>query len=249
MRSAADLALWLASDRLRYHEAQHHTPYRSTVHLAEFLSGLPDVANGDALDVPCGACGVMTYLGPRFPGLRWTGIDIAGKSLFGIARAALDRVCVAAELLTGDFYQLAHAVGGRQFDLVLCTQTLFCLPDFEPLVEQLCAVARRWVVITSLFTDWNIDVKIEATDYTLPPGVQGPFRYNVLSLPRFLTWCAGRGWDQHVVRDFEIDVDLPAPPARGLGTHTIRTADGGRLQASGPILLPWKFVALRRSAP
>ena len=40
-------------------------------------------------------------------------------------------------------------------------------------------------------------------------------------------------------------VDLPKPEHGGMGTYTETTASGRRIQLSGPLLLPWKFIALR----
>ena len=87
--------------------------------------------------------------------------------------------------------------------------------------------------------------RVEITDYTWPEGVQGPHFYNVYSLDRFRQLCEARGCREFVTRDFEIDVDLPEPSARGMGTYTRTLADGRRLQFSGPLLQPWKLFGVR----
>jgi omega-amidase len=236
--------VWQDPARLPYHTAQLREPYRSTVELARFIRRhLPEHA-GTALDVACGAGGNIAYLGQTFPGYRWTGIDIAGARLFPLAREAAAERGIDVTLVEGDFHKLVDVFGERRFDLVLSIQTLLGIPAYEAALDQLLAVTRGWLVVTSLFTTADVDAKVEVFDYTLPDGRQGPFYYNVYSLERFRRQCAARGGREFIVHDFEIDVDLPQPP-RGMGTYTQLMADGTRLQRSGPLAMPWKFVAVR----
>jgi len=236
--------VWQDPGRLPYHTAQLREPYRSTVALARFIRRhLPEHV-GTALDVACGAGGNIAYLGQTFPGYRWTGIDIAGARLFPLARQAAAERGIDVTLVEGDFHKLVDVFGEGRFDLVLSIQTLLGIPAYEAALDQLLAVTRGWLVVTSLFTTADVDAKVEVFDYTLPDGRQGPFYYNVYSLERFRRQCAARGCREFIVDDFEIDVDLPQPP-RGMGTYTQLMADGTRLQRSGPLAMPWKFVAVR----
>jgi predicted amidohydrolase/SAM-dependent methyltransferase len=236
--------VWQDAGRLPYHTGQLREPYRSTVELARFIrSRLPD-HTGTALDVACGAGANIAYLGQVFPGYRWTGIDIAGGRLFPLARQAAAERGIEVALVEGDFHKLVDVFGEQRFDLVLSIQTLLGIPAYEAALEQLLAVTRGWLVVTSLFTTADIDAKVEVFDHTLPEGCQGPFYYNVYSLERFRRQCAAAGCREFIVHDFEIDVDLPQPP-RGMGTYTQLMADGTRLQRSGPLAMPWKFVAVR----
>ena len=82
-------------------------------------------------------------------------------------------------------------------------------------------------------------------DYARPANSQGPFFYNVYSLARVRHLCERHGCRDFVAEDFEIDVDLPRPTVYGLTTYTERLADGRRLQFTGPLFQPWKFVAVR----
>jgi hypothetical protein len=69
--------------------------------------------------------------------------------------------------------------------------------------------------------------------------------YNIYSLPRFEEFCRERGATEIIATPFEIDVDVPRPEHREMGTWTERMADGRRLQRSGPLTMPWWFVAIR----
>lgn len=234
-----------AREDLDYHARQFDEEYRSTVHLAEFLRSLPGLEGGEALDVGCGAGANIYHLARGLPGYRWTGLDIAGSVVFPIGRPKFAAAGLDVTLIEGDFLRLRETFTGRHFNLVLSIQNLSWIPGYEAALEQLLAVTKGWLVVTSLFTDFYVDARVEIRDYTWSADCQGPFYYNVYSLARFRQFCEDRGCREFVSRDFEIDIDLPRPASGGLGTYTERLADGRRLQFTGPILQPWKFVAVR----
>ncbi len=241
--------IWKHRDRVPYHLAQFEEPYRSTVHLARFIRSVTGAPGGTALDVACGAGANIHHLGAALPGYRWTGVDLAGEELFPLGRPFFERWGEQPELVTGDFYRLREALGGRRFDLVLFMQTLNSVPyGYEPLMAELLGVTRGWLFISALFTDSRVDARIEAMDYTRSEDCQGPFFYNVYAMDRLRDWCMRAGSPEVIAADFEIDVDLPPPAHGGLQTYTRRLADGTRLQISGPLLMPWKFVAVRGAA-
>jgi SAM-dependent methyltransferase len=215
--------IWKNQDRIPYHIRQFEEPYRSTVHLGRFIQSLVPTPTGDALDVACGAGANIFYLSQLFPHYRWAGVDIAGDVLFSIGRQQFrDRGC-AVTLIEGDLYKLTDVFPDRRFDLVLSIQTLLGLPEYEEAMDQLLAVTRGWLFVTSLFTDFDVDAKIQAMDYA----------------------CESRGCQQFVSQDFDIDIDLPRPQKYGLTTYTQTLIDGRRLQFTGPLLQPWKFVGIR----
>jgi ubiquinone/menaquinone biosynthesis C-methylase UbiE len=238
--------VWTADDTLEFHARQFREPNRSTIHIGRFLQtlGLPESA--DALDVGCGAGAPILYLAALFPGFRWTGLDVAGDALFPLGREEAKKRGVAVEFVEGDFYRLSEAVGGRTFDLVLSIQTLPFIPDYRPALDQLLAVTRDRFVVSCLFTELDVDARTLMIDYTKPESVR-ELHYNTCSLPRFERFCADRGFGRFVSREFEMDIDLPQRAA-GRGTYTRTLADGRRLQFSGPVYLPWMFLAMQRTA-
>lgn len=238
---------WTQRGIVPYHERQLEAPYRSTVHLADVIARRCGMIEGSAIDVGCGAGANILYLGQRFPGLDWTGVDIAGEMLFPLARTHLERAGRSATLITGDFHRLRELVGGRTFDLVLSIQTLSFLPEYERALEELLAIARGWLVVSSLFTEFDVDARTTVMDHTAPSGSRGPHHYNVLALAPFRAFCEERGCRAFHAEDFEIDVDLPQR-GTGLGTYTRRMADGHRLQFSGPLPMPWKVVVVQMGA-
>lgn len=239
--------IFKSQDIVPYHIRQFEEPYRSTVHLGRFLNRLDLPPKADVLDVACGAGSTMLYLSQQFPDFRWTGVDYAGDLLFPIGRRYIDPSSKPITLMTGDMYKLAELFPGRKFDVVLCIQTLTFLPDYRAALEQLLAVTGSWLIVSSLFTDFDIDATIEVTDFTREDGVREPEHFNVYSLAQFRAFCAARGFQTLIASDFEIDVDLAPPASGGRGTYTRRLEDGRRLQFSGPVALPWKFLAISKS--
>lgn len=238
-------SFWRNPDHAAYHTRQFEQVYRSTVALTDFLRATVRRPEGEALDVACGAGANMLHLSRAFPSYRWTGVDLAGDVTFPIGRPRLREAGLEAELIQGDFGRLSDVVNGRRFDLVLCLQTLLAVRRFEPVLEQLLAVTRGWLVVSSLFSAFDVDVFTEAVDYTRAPGAQRGWRFNTYSLRRFRDLCHARGAREIVDREFEIDIDLPPPESGGLNTFTQKREDGHRVQFTGPIHQPWRFVAVR----
>lgn len=241
--------IWMSDDILAYHRRQLAEPYRSTVHLAQFMQRVIPGHTGTALDVACGTGANMIHLHGYFPDYRWVGVDYAGDMLFplGTEYKQEHHPDIEMELVNGDMYELATIFQGRTFDLVLSMQTLSWIPVYEEALEQLLAVTRGWLVVTSLFSDYNIDTKVEVCDYTRDDGIVEPQYYNIYSLPRFSAYCQERGAQDVISQDFVIDIDLPQTSA-GRGTYTRMLADGTRLQFTGSLHLPWKFVTVKMGA-
>jgi SAM-dependent methyltransferase len=246
MQSRGQELIWKSEDILAYHERQFDTPYRSTVHLGRFMKALHLPNEADVLEVGCGAGAPIHHLAPLFPGFRWTGVDFAGDVLFPLGRPRLEEAGIHAELINGDFFKLTEIFGERKFNIALSIQTLSSLPAYQTALEQLLAITKNWVIISSLFTEFEIDARIEVIDYSRPDAVREPEYYNVYSLKRFREECELLGFTHFVSEEFEMDVDLPVEH-RGRGTFTRTLADGRRLQFSGPLHLPWRFVAMQRS--
>jgi len=239
---ATQRQLWLDPSQFTYHERQVATPYRSTVHLERFMRSLP-LRGGRALDVGCGTGANMLYLSEHLPGFQWTGVDIVGGALFDMARMRFAAHGYEATFVQGDLHTLGRTFPDG-FDLVLSTQTLSWLPEWEPALEQMLEVTRGWLVLTSLFTNFDVDVQSEVTDHTTSSEL-APSYIHVFSLRRFEERCRDRGCREFISCDVDIDVDLPRPKDGGLGVYTRVLRDGRRLQFTGPMFQPWKFVAVR----
>jgi len=227
-----------------YHRRQFAEPYRSTVAFGKFVQSIVSCPEGEALDVACGAGANILHLSRILKNYYWNGIDIAGNVLFPYSNPIFKEHEIKVNLVVGNYYRLAE-IFHRKFDLVFSIQTLLTIPAYEQAVDQLLAVTGKWLFVTGLFTDFNIDAKIEVMDYSWSVGTQGPYYYNVYGLDRFRGYCEARGCKEFITQDFEIDIDLKPPESRGFGTYTQTLSNGRRLQFTGPLLMPWKFIAIR----
>ncbi len=230
-----------------YHRHQYAVPKRSTVALIDFVRGVLGDTSGvySAIDVGCGGGANIYHLSQHLPNARWVGLDSAG-CFFGLAREFL-RDEERFRLVEGDFYQLDRQFRRGEFDLAFSIQTLSWLPDYEESLKQMMAVTRGWIFITSLFSDFNVDAFSSVYEYDADgtPKKDSPYNYNVYSLGKFAHFCKKEGARDVVAADFVIDVDLPVPRDRTMGTYTVKDMGGRRIQFSGPLHMPWKMIAVK----
>lgn len=250
MRTALDTtesARWekIALQDLNYHQRQFATAYRSTTCLGEFIRALIGSTRGEALDVGCGAGANVYHLSEMIPGFHWSGVDIAGEVLFPIGSPFFRSKGLQVDLKSGDFHKLEEYFPGKQFDLVLAIHTFGSIASYDALLDQLFRISKGWLIVSAMFSEFNVDVSIEVKDYTWPEECSNPGNYNVYSLSRFRRLCEAHGCKQFVSRDFVIDIDLLPPENGGLGTYTRKLENGRRVQFTGPIYLPWVFVGVK----
>jgi len=239
----ANPRLELTAERIAWHRGQFQQPKRSTVKLREFVRSV--MTDGDpateVLDVATGAGANMQHLAELFPEARWTGTDLEAE-LVEVGRQHLDPARFT--LIEGDLFDLEQTLGRKRFDVCFSIQVLSVVEDYERPVEQMLAVTKRWLFIFSLFSDTDLDAFTRLVGRRPGPSSHLNVPYNVYSLPRFCEFARGRGARRVIAEPFAIDVDLPRPDHKGIGTWTRTTADGERLQFSGPLLMPWWFVAV-----
>jgi ubiquinone/menaquinone biosynthesis C-methylase UbiE len=233
-----------------YHKRQFSELYRSTAHLIDFVREHLGSSLGDpytALDVGCGGGANIYHLSKHMPRTEWVGVDWADQ-FFDLGQDYLKGANVDFRLVKGDFFELTKDFGEKSFDIAFSIQTLSWLPTYEDALRELLQVARCWVFVTSLFTDYHVDVISKVHLYTTPtwnPPV--PYFYNIYSYPRFEDICRRHGAAAIYVRDFIIDIDIPESTTGTMGTFTRRLESGERLQFSGPLHMPWKLIAIKMS--
>lgn len=225
-----------------WHTEQFSEPMRSTVHMAAFAGRLlKGPIAGRVLDVACGAGANVVHLRERLGG-TWSGLDIDGD-LVGHAQAS------GLDVVRGDLHALDSQYPRGVFSASFSLMTLSWLDDYEQAVEQMLAVTDGWVFASSLFAETEFDAFVKVRDRSEPVATRAEYNYNVYSLPRFEAFCKAQpGVTEVVSEPFEIDIDLERP-RHGMGSWTERTADGRRITFSGPVWMPWWFVAIRKSAP
>ena len=105
-----------------------------------------------------------------------------------------------------------------------------------------------WIALTSLFYEGNVNCKITIQDYNVSLA-RKPYKeafYNIYCLGLVKELFKKCGYSRFDYIPFEIDIDLPKPKTKGMGTYTERLANGKRIQISGPLLMNWYFILARK---
>ncbi len=232
-------------DKFAWASDQFEEPKRSTVHLTEFAARVVDRPADvhRAVDYGAGGGANMAYMARAFPSAKWVGIDIDDE-LLEMGRQRMDPEVF--EFVQGDLLNAGPAVGDRTFDLGIMVMTISLFDGFEKVMTEMLSAVHGWFVLSGLFNPGDLDAFIrikgllEGSEHH---GYDQP--YNVYSLPRFERWCRDYGATEFVAEPFYIDVDLDPPTHAGMASWTKRLADGQRITFSGPLYLPWYFVAIK----
>jgi len=231
-----------------YHERQFKEPYRSTVGFCDWLEEIGCVQQDSELrviDLGSGRGANIYYMARRYPRSDFVGVDINPDHVTAGNKFFHDNQVRNCRLERGDIYKLKKS--RPAVDGIVSLQTLSWLPDFrEPLLEMV-KLQPKWIALSSLFYDGPISCTIEVKDYD---ASQQPIResfYNIYSLPVVRSVLSEGGYSSFQTIPFEIDIDLPRPSTKERGTYTEKLQNGHRIQMSGPLLLPWYFIAARMS--
>lgn len=234
-----------------YHKRQYASIYESTRGLLAFIDDLaPEVRTAHILDAACGAGANAYHMLRRWPECRITGMDFQEALLKSASEMLPAELRPRCTYLPCDLLKLRERFSPDAFDVATLIQTLGCgqfgLDSYTEVLGALTTVAKSWIFLNALFSDHRMDVTctihlhVPAEDYR-----SGQVTYTIFCLKHFTEVCKKLGVREVISRDFEIPIDLPGPADGGLGTYTVKTADGRRLQFSGAVPMPWKFVALR----
>jgi SAM-dependent methyltransferase len=220
---------------LQYHLRQWHEQKRSTIAFADFIA--PHV-RGSLIDLACGAGAPTSYLARRHPQARVTGLDYS-EELIGIANSVLEKDPIPNLAFEVDDW---NDLRPRTVDGVVSLQSISWLPDFKvPLGNIIKNLSPNWIALSSLFYNGDISCQIQVTEHVR----NRTSFYNVYAIPEVARFAGEHGYSLESV-PFTIDIDLPRPDNPDLmGTYTIPSVDG-RIQVSGPLLMNWRFVLLRR---
>ena len=242
---------WLTGNfEQAYHERQFDEPYQSTIAFCAWLEKigmLQPKAATRILDIGCGQGANLCYMHDRLPNATLTGIDLNPKLVAGGNAIYKQRGITRAKLSSGDLYQLDPSAYGV-VDCLVSFQTLSWLPEFKAPLRAFAATRAKWICLSSLFFNGQATCTIEVQEYDENYEEKGKGFCNVYSLPAVEKYLLSLGYGDFQSVPFEIPIDLPQPSHKGLGTYTRRTSDGARLQISGPLLMPWYFIAARRLA-
>lgn len=194
-------------------------------------------------DIACGGGGASVHLSELFPQARFTLVD-ANESAISLARHATEGI--EATCAVGDIYNLG--LDSESFDLVICWQTLSWLEKPDAALRELVRICKPsgLILASSLFNLLHdVDVYSKVIDHTRPSSAIGiNYTYNTYSLRTIREWLTGMVTD-FTIHKFCIPMDLNHN-GRGIGTYTVKTDDGERLQLSAGMLLNWGILEVKK---
>ena len=241
----------LSDEELDYHVGQYGVTRRATIAFCDWLEkeGILEPERGERiLDLGAGAGANTHYMARRYPAKSVVGVELNPALVELGVQCAAESGVDNFELVQGDLYELvASPFGGCGG--VVSFQTLSWLPEWEVPVRKMAGLGPRWIAVTSLFFEGEVEYRIEVRDYKRPKaGKAYEDSYcNVYSIPRLRKLLAEMGYSDFRFTPFAIDIDLPKPDGLRFGTYTESLVGGGRLQISGALLMPWYFVVARKA--
>lgn len=195
-------------------------------------------------DIACGSGSLSWHLSSLYCDSHFTLVDFNPEAI-ALAKSLIKKQNFY--FINNDIYDL-NSLKDNSFDAVFCWQTLSWLSKpFEALME-LIRITKPGgnIYASSLFNlDHDVDIYSKVFDYTKPAGIQNiPFEYNTYSLFTVNRWLSERINSFKIV-PFTPDCDF-VNENRGIGTYTITSDKGKRIQVSAGLLLNWGVLIITK---
>ncbi len=235
---------WETESSRDFHRKQYIEPKRSTVAFDNFLEKCGRIKTSKRIiDFGCGGGAADVYLARQHEKLYIDGIDIVDSFFYLFHEFASEEIKKRVSLYKGDIYKIRQALD-RKYDGIISVQTISFMENWQNPIEQMCNLDPEWIGISALFYEGRIDYQIKIRDYE-EKGLTQDFTekyYNIYPIPLVKDFLRERGYTKFVYEPFEIDIDIPKPAHMNVGTYTIKTEEGKRLQISAALLMPWYFI-------
>lgn len=234
-----------------YHERQWTEPYRSTEVFCDWLEELGILkldSEQRILDACCGMGANTYYMAKRYPHCTFVGVD-ENQPAIGGAYSVIANKPTAPRLFfwPHNAFDLPKPIR-KIFNGVICLQTLSWLKQYTEALQNLCLMQVEWIAFSSLFYDGPVSCDITVMENPSTNDFEEGKQqfYNIYSLPVVRKFLENAGYSRVTAKPFEIDIDLPKPDHKLMGTYTRKLDTGERLQQSGPLLMPWYFVLAQK---
>lgn len=202
--------------------------------------------NDHVLDVGCGAGHYLKSLKRALPvKFQYTGVDATPRYIELARQAFSDADNVRFEI--GDVYQLPFEATSH--DLVMSNNVLLHLPSIQKPLQELCRVARRYVLIRTLVGDRSFRIQEVHGPEEMYDEAGEPHAFNYFNIyseaylesllaqiPRVQSWRISPDTDFDAIKITDaVKTQQDAPNV----TKMI-----GNWQVNGYILLPWAFIEI-----
>lgn len=243
MDRRVEIENWETDETREFHRKQYIEPKRNTVAFDAFLARQGRMNDDRILDFGCGGAATDAYMASMHEGIHIDGIDIVDNFFYMFDEYADEGIKNRVSLKKADFYHLGDDFKNN-YDGIISMQTISCMENWQKPIEKMCEVNPDWIGISALFYEGRIDYQIKIKDYE-EKGVTREYTekyYNIYSIPLVRDYLYSKGYTKFVYEPFEIDIDIPRPDHFNVGTYTVRTEDGHRMQISAALLMPWYFI-------
>jgi len=225
--------------------AQEFCPPRKEKQMETLFSALEkDFTQPDlkVLDACCGYGRLTYFLNEFAPQQNYIGIDYVeslindAKERFANQQSNISFYCLDLLNLPTEY--------NKSFDVSICYKSMFNFTYYTELVKTLVRVTKSKIYITSPFYDGDVDFLTQVySNASQESGVYA--NINTYSLPKFKKFCESIGVKEVNAVNMKLDFDLPKHEDKNrLDTYTVQTANDGRLELTGNIILNWKLVEL-----
>lgn len=227
-----------------YYLKHLHTKSGQQQLLEKIMQENPPAKHDYIADVACGAGTLSYHISRMYPEAEFTLIDV-NQSALDMADNVLSDV-KKKNLVNGSVYELESF--REKFDVTFCWMTLLALDKPQQALEQLLSTVKKGgkLYLSSLFNfHHDVDVYSHFIDHTRDSGKEGIFmQYNTISMFTLEKWLQGKA-ASYKVHEFSPDMDFEYH-GRGIGTFTVTTKEGKRLQISGGMLMSWGILEITK---
>ena len=239
---------WLNSDdsEINYHIKQYIEPKLYTLECLEiFAKNNLDEFSQLIVDFGCGGGAVTNLFASKYPKINFVGLDVNPDYI----EMAKSNSAKNATFRVFDLYTDIGSLTDLNIDCLFSFQTLSWSENYSEFLQMIMNTKPKNVLITSLFYSGDVDANISIRDYSRKMsdiGYRETF-YNIYSIPRLDSELEKIGYKIDKALPFEINIDLPKPEnTTGMTTYTVMTEEKKRLQISGPILMSWYTLLIKK---
>ncbi len=235
---------WVDAHSMEYHMKQWVEPKRSTDFFIKFFHD--ELSTADyILDIGSGAGAATFQIACAYPKTIFKGIELSSELVqhANLLISNYPNTNLSFEL--GDWFDLESK--NRTADGVISLQTISWIDELnKPLEEIFTKIQPKWIGLSGLFFEGDISCRTEVIEHTKGRSVS----YNTYAIPEVKRIAKSFGYEVYSSAPFEIDIDIPKPTDIDiLGTYTRRIVSEDqeeRIQVSGPLLLNWYCLKLRK---
>jgi len=242
---------------ISYTENDFKNPKISSLEFLKFLKKEVDVStNADDVIVDMGTGGGsgVHYIARSLPDSTFIGVDYNDQIIDWTNSVFFDRFpefkLRNLQLIHGDWTKpevTIRSIAPRRIKGVISVHALCTRKLFQEAAEELVGLNPDWIAFNSLFYEGPLDVLIHIRDLnSSKPDSDPDSDFNIHSLQGAEKVMTRLGYRLVACEDFNIKQDLPKPAGGERGTYTVSTQWDAHTQFSGPVYLPWKFVAFQR---